>query len=121
MKSRMVMAVSVAALFAAALPLRAVSTRVVGVLAGVERPVPMTLQVTSRGAEMKTVRTDARTAYVKWITHKPWQASASLDTSALVQGRCVEVETNTESGIAKVVRVSDEPAGSVFDPCRERR
>ena len=98
----------------------AASNRIVGVIAGVEMQSSPTLQITSKGAGGATVRTDDKTAYMKWVTHKPWQGGDRVGANALVQGRCVEVEL-AENNVAKVVRVSDEPAGSVFDPCKGRR
>jgi hypothetical protein len=96
---------------------------IVGVLAGVERHSPPTLQVTTaRGHEARQVRTDAKTEYVKWITHKPGPEDKRADAAALVEGRCVDVEPRTGNpGSAKIVRISEEPAGSAFDPCKERR
>ena len=119
MKTRMFALASTAAVLAGAAQLAAAS-RVVGVIAGVESQPAVTLQITSKGAEPSTVRTDDKTAFLKWVTHKPWQGGDRVSASALMQGRCVEVELS-ESGVAKVVYVSDEPAGSVFDPCRSRR
>ncbi len=94
--------------------------RIVGVIAGVDGKAP-TLRLMSRGIDATTVRTDEHTAFMKWVTHKPWQADGRVATSALMAGRCVEVEMRADNAVAKVVRVSDEPAGSVFDPCRDRR
>ena len=118
MKTQMFAVASMTVLLACAMPI-ASTTRVVGVLAGVDQQGAPTLAVTSKG-ETTTVRTDDKTAYMKWVTHKPWQADGRMDTSALVRGRCVEVEM-AANNVAKIVRVSDEPAGSVFDPCRSRR
>jgi hypothetical protein len=115
---------SMAALAAGIVPVtvaRAATTRVVGVITGVEMHSPVTLQVSSNGAQPATIHTDDKTAYMKWVTHKPWQGNDHVTTAALMQGRCVEVEMRTEADVAKVVRVSDEPAGSVFDPCRSHR
>ena len=94
-----------------------------GVLASVERHAPPTLQVTTRkGREARQIRTDAKTEYVKWITHKPGPQDKRADAGALVEGRCVDVEPRTgNNGIAKVVRISEEPSGSAFDPCSALR
>ena len=99
----------------------ATSNRIVGVIAGVELQPSTTLHiVASKESAPTTVRTDEKTAFMKWVTHKPWQGNVRVDTSALQQGRCVEVEMS-DSNVAKVVRVSDDPVGSVFDPCSHRR
>ncbi|HUK33402.1 MAG TPA: hypothetical protein VLV86_05805 [Vicinamibacterales bacterium] len=110
---------SVTALAACAIAV-ASTNRTVGVIASVEGKSPV-LKLTSRGADATTVRTDEKTAFMKWVTHKPWEADGRLSTSALMLGRCVEIEMRVDNAVAKVVRVSDEPAGSVFDPCRDRR
>jgi hypothetical protein len=120
MRKQMI-AMSMAALLAgAAAPMQAAAKQVVGVIAGVDVHAPATLQLTSRGREAATVHTDGNTSFVKWVTHRPWQQNARVTTDSLLQGRCVDVEMS-DSNVAKVVRVSDEPAGSVFDPCRDRR
>ena len=107
---------------ASAAQLAAAPTRFVGVISQVEQNGVKTIQITSRGAETKTVHADEKTAYMKWITHKPWQQDASLDQRALVQGRCISVELRADAtDIAKTVHISDEPAGSIFDPCKDRR
>ena len=92
------------------------ATRVKGVLGP---SAPDTLRITSRGGEAVTVQVNGKTAYMKWATHKPW-SGGRISAAALVQGECVEVSI-TENNIAKLVYVSDEPACSIFDPCRDRR
>ena len=98
----------------------ALSNRVVGVLTSVDAS-GMTLQVASRGEATSAIRVDGDTAYMKWVTHKPWQSGDRLEKSALVQGRCLEVELRSDGNVAKVVHINDDAAGSVFDPCRSRR
>ena len=96
--------------------------RIIGVIASVERRATPTLQITAKGSKAREVRTDANTQYVKWITHKPLQQDNRSDVAALVEGRCVEVELRSDdASIAKIVRISDEPSGSSFDPCKTRR
>ncbi|HEV3214131.1 MAG TPA: hypothetical protein VGZ27_00325 [Vicinamibacterales bacterium] len=80
------------------------------------------LQVMSKEAGTKQVRTDNNTSYMKWITHKPLGQDTRLDNKSLLVGRCVDVELRaTDAGLAKVVRISDEPAGALFDPCKGDR
>src|SRR5258708_29936737 len=68
------------------------------------------------------VNTDSRTSYMKWITHRPWQEDTRAEHASLAVGRCVEVKVRSNtSDIAAVVRVSAEPEGSVFDPCKSLR
>ena len=121
MTKRMLAMTSMTALIVLVTPIAA-STRTVGVLAGVDLKGPPTLQLATKAGEAATatVRTDEKTAYMKWVTHRPWQANERIDTNALMLGRCVEAEMS-DNNVAKVVRVSDEPAGSVFDPCKGRR
>jgi hypothetical protein len=100
---------------------QAAGPKVTGVIARVERQASPTFLITGKGVESREVRTDDKTQYMKWITHKPWQQDNTADTKALVEGRCVEVELRPGAGIAKIVRISDEPSGSIFDPCKTRR
>ena len=86
---------------------------VVGVIASVERHSPATLQITTKSGKVQEVRTDAKTRYVKWTTRKEGPQVGSVDSDALVVGRCVDVEPHTgDPHSAKIVRISNEPAGS---------
>jgi hypothetical protein len=96
--------------------------KVKGVLASVtEQPTP-SLQIMSKEAGTREVRTDNNTSYMKWLTHKPLGQDTRLDAKSLVVGRCVDVELrDSAAGIAKVVHISDEPSGALFDPCKGNR
>ena len=95
---------------------------IVGVIASVERHSPPTLQITTKGHKVQEVRADANTQYVKWSTHKEGGQDTRADADALVAGLCVDVEPHTgDPHSARIVRISDEPAGSKFDPCKDRR
>lgn len=96
---------------------------IVGVIASVERNSPPVLKViTAKDHDAIEVRTDTKTQYVKWITQRQVERDRHADAEMLVPGRCVDVEPWLGSpNSAKVVRISDEPAGTVFDPCRDRR
>jgi hypothetical protein len=95
---------------------------IVGVVATVERHSPPTLQITSKGRKVQEVRTDETTQYVKWTTHREESKDTRADADALVPGVCVDVEPRTGAPhSAKIVRISNEPAGSSFDPCKDRR
>ena len=120
MKTTVLITSMAAAVVTCAVAASALSNRVVGVVAGVDA-AGMTLQLASRGTAMTAIKFDAETAYMKWVTHKPWQGGGLLDTRALVQGRCVEVELKADGSVAKVIHINDDAAGSVFDPCRSRR
>jgi hypothetical protein len=91
------------------------SARMVGAVASV---TPNSLDVMTKSEGMQSVRLDNRTEYMKWITHKPWQASQQADFSSLSVGRCVEVDLRSaDANQAKMVWVSTEPIGSIYDPC----
>jgi hypothetical protein len=92
--------------------------RDVGVVTNVTGP---TLSMRVRGNEVRTVGTDAQTTYVKWITHKPWQQNNQASSASVLVGRCVTVDVRADDATAKVVRVSDEPATSLWDPCKTLR
>lgn len=96
----------------------ALSGRATGVLTGVSE---RTLQITTKGREVVTVGIDAKTAYLKWTTHQPWQAGG-VNNRSIAMGRCVSVEERADaSGIAKVVWVNVDGAGTIWDPCKALR
>jgi hypothetical protein len=91
------------------------SPRMVGAIASV---TPDSLDVVTKSEGTKSVRLDRSTQYLMWITHKPWQASRQADFSSLSVGRCVEVDLRAaDTNEAKMVWVSTEPSGSLYDPC----
>jgi hypothetical protein len=80
------------------------------------------MQITLRGAEMRGVRTDNQTSYVKWSTHRPWQQETPANSKSLVVGPCVDIEVRSnDSSVAELVRISDEPSGASFDPRKALR
>jgi hypothetical protein len=95
--------------------------RIVGVIADVERASPPTVHIASKGAAERAIHTDEHTTYLKWITHKTSEHATTADSESLVAGRCVAVDIPRGGTLAKTVRISDEPAGSEFDPCKNRR
>jgi len=102
--------------------LGASAPHVVGVLTNVQPGPETTMQVTSRESEVQSVRADQNTTYMKWILHKPLQADNRATSDSLIVGRCVSIDMRSSSGgVAKTIRISDEPSGSVFDPCTHRR
>jgi hypothetical protein len=101
---------------------KASAGRVTGVIASVTGQASPSIQVTSGETGTREIRTNNNTSYMKWITHQPWQRDGGANSRSLVVGRCVDVELRAaDTGVAKVVRVSDEPSGSLFDPCRSSR
>jgi hypothetical protein len=91
------------------------SARLVGAVASV---TPNSLEVMTKSEGTKAVRLDRSTQYMKWITHKPWQESQQADFTSLAVERCVEVDLRSaDTNEAKMVWVSTEPSGSIYDPC----
>jgi hypothetical protein len=121
MRSLTLGALATALLLSASLT-NASAGRVTGVIASVTERATPTIQVTSSETGTREIRTDNHTSYMRWITHQPWQREVGANSQSLVVGRCVDVELRaTDPGVAKVVRVSDEPSGSLFDPCKSAR
>ena len=95
------------------------SARIVGAVASV---TPNSLEVMTKSEGTKAVRLDRSTQYMKWITHKPWQESQQADFTSVTVERCVEVDLRSaETNEAKMVWVSTEPIGSIYDPCLSLR
>jgi hypothetical protein len=95
------------------------STRLVGAVASV---TPSSLDVNTQSEGTKSVRLDARTAYMKWVTEKPYQSGGTAGFNALSVGRCVEVNLRSaDTNEAKTVWISTEPIGSIADPCHTFR
>ena len=95
------------------------STRLVGAVASV---TSSTLDVNTQSEGTKSVRLNARTAYMKWITQKPYQSGETASFNALSVGRCVEVNLRSaDTEEAKIVWISTEPIGSIGDPCHTFR
>jgi hypothetical protein len=110
---------SAAALLLGAATIGASTGRVSGVVTAFS---DKSLQVTSKTEGTTTVGLDEKTYYVKWITHKPLQQDTRASLGTLALGSCVEVELRANGGsMAKTVRISTEPARSMFDPCKTRR
>jgi hypothetical protein len=102
--------------------IRASAGRVTGVIASTTQQATPLIEVRSNETGTREIRTDSNTSYMKWITHQPWQRDTRANSESLVVGRCVEVELrSSDAGLAKVVRVSDEPSGTLFDPCKSSR
>jgi hypothetical protein len=91
------------------------SPRLVGAVASV---TASTLDIVTQSEGTKSVRLDSGTQYMKWVTHKPLQQSQQAGFTSLSVGRCVEVDLRSAgTNDAKMVWVSTEPAGSLYDPC----
>ena len=107
------------ALLVGAATIGASAGRVSGVVTAVS---DKSLQVTSKAEGTTSVGLDAKTSYVKWITHKPLQEDTRASARMLTVGSCVDVELRANGGsVAKTVRINTEPAGSMFDPCKTMR
>ena len=95
------------------------SARMVGAIASF---TPNSLDVMTKSEGTKSVRLNSSTQYLKWITHKPWQESQRASFTSLSVGRCVEVDLRSaDTNDAKMVWVSTEPIGSLYDPCHSFR
>jgi hypothetical protein len=91
------------------------SARMVGAIASV---TANSLDVVTKSEGTKSVGLDSRTQYLQWITHKPWQGGRQASFTSLSVGRCVEVDLRSaDTNNAKMVWVSTEPIGSLYDPC----
>jgi len=113
--------VGIAALLLAVgiLPAAATANRNTGVVTGISGS---SLQFMTKDKETHVVTINRETAYLKWITHQPWQQDNRLDSGSLTTGQCVEVEERSEGGhVAKVVRVNVDGIGTFWDPCKSLR
>jgi hypothetical protein len=80
------------------------------------------LQVKTNDGAVRAVTLDSKTAYVRWITHKPWQQSSVADHSLVKPGRCVAVDLrNGNEHVAKLVQISTDEIGTIYCPCRSAR
>jgi len=99
----------------------AMKQNIVGLVTNVGAKTPPTVEITVKPGDARQVRTDAKTQYVKW-THTAELQGTRADASALTAGRCVDVEPWTgQPSSARIVRISEEPSGSAFDPCKAMR
>lgn len=67
---------------------------VAGIITSVE---PNRLEVTTDSQQVVSVTLTAETAYLKWITAKPWQQDIRTDARAVRPGRRVYVELTTNA------------------------
>jgi hypothetical protein len=80
------------------------------------------VQIKTLNEHMGTVKLDERTDYLRWITHQPWQQDDSASSRWLDVGRCVEVEVRSDdAGVARIVRINADGAGTLWDPCKRIR
>jgi hypothetical protein len=97
--------------------------------AGARRVTGLVKAATSTSLQIMTIRegeatvtVDGRTDYMKWITHKPWQQDNSAKRGSVGAGSCVDVQLRSDQGaVAKIVRINDDGAGTLYDPCRAIR
>ena len=105
-----------------AAPTKAGAGRIKGLIASVVEQPATTMQITLRDADTREVRTDNQTVYMRWITQRPWQQDTRATRQSLVVGRCVDIEVRpNDTSVATLVRISSEPAGALFDPCKTLR
>jgi len=78
------------------------------------------LQVMTKNEGMESVRLTDKTVYRKWITHQPWGQDSRADKRSLLIGRCVTIEpAGDDPHVAKLIRISEEEAGTIWYPCRQ--
>ena len=83
---------------------------------------PDSVQVKTDRGEERAVTLDAKTQYVLWITHQPWQRSTVADHSSVKTGRCVSIDLRgSDDYVAKVVRINTDEIGTIYCPCRSAR
>jgi hypothetical protein len=100
-------------------PKAAAAETLVGAVTGVSAD---SLRIKTNHGEERAVGIDAKTQYVRWITHQPWQQSTVADRSFVRTGRCVSVELRGADGqLAKLVRINTDEIGTVYCPCRSAR
>lgn len=100
-------------------PAGARSARLMGAVGSVTQT---SLEVVTKSEGTKSVRLDDRTQYMKWVTHQPWEQGQRADFTFLNVGRCVDVELRSGgTNEAKMVWVSTDPIGSIYDPCHTFR
>jgi hypothetical protein len=117
--TRLLVLGSAAALLLGAATIGASAGRVLGVVTAYS---DKSLQVTSKTEGTTAVGLDEKTDYTTWITHKPLQQNTRASLRTVAVGSCVDVELRANGGsLAKTVRISAEPAGSIFDPCKTMR
>ncbi len=113
-----IVGVAALAFVAGILPATA-TNRITGVITSVS---DRTVQIRTADKEVLAVALNNETAYVKWITHRPWQEEGRLDSRALTAGRCVQVDAQSQSGsVAKTVWVNLDAVNSMSDPCTSLR
>ncbi len=94
------------------------SATLVGTLTAVNEG---SVEVRTTQERERSFRTTRRTRYVKWIIHQPWQERAVADRRLLDVGECVSISARSaDSEVADLIRVSSEPRGTIWDPCRVR-
>jgi hypothetical protein len=90
-------------------------TRISGVVAAV---TSNSLDVLTSSEGMKSVGLDSGTGYSKWLMYKPLQASQQADFDSIGVGSCVQIALRgPDLTVARLVHVSFEPIGSIYDPC----
>src|SRR5580704_17121857 len=77
--------------------------RFVGIVSGIN-DAGKAVQIRMRERRTETIAVDDQTAYMKWITHKPFQQAGQTDAGALAVGRCVNVDLRSgRANLAKAI------------------
>lgn len=65
------------------------------------------IEVRTKNAQTVSVKLDAGTKYMKWITQKPWQQSTHASARFLGLGKLVSVEVREDDPcVARLVRIA---------------
>ena len=100
-------------------PKRTRPGQVIGVI---DEPRSAALRITTMNKETRELHTDAKTRYIKWVTHQPWTVDKLVDAKALMIGRCVKVTLHEgDVHLARRVEVSLDGVGGLYDPCKSIR
>ena len=111
----------VAGLAMMAVPGAGATSHLVGIVSSVS-DAEKAVHITMREGRRETVAVDDKTAYMKWITHKPYQQGDQAGARALTVGRCVNVDLRSDgANLARVIWINTDGEGTEWDPCKEIR
>ena len=80
------------------------------------------VEVKTNDGAVRAIALDGKTAYVRWITHQPWQQSSVADHGFVKVGRCIAGDLRGgDKHAAKLVRISTDEIGTIYCPCGSAR
>jgi hypothetical protein len=120
MATKMVMGIAGALALGASL-ITAAGSRATGVVTAMNEK-SMQIKTKDKDQAPLSVTMDAKTGYMKWVTHQPWMQDKSATRGSVAVGSCVDVDLrDSSSHVAKTVRISVDGPGTLHDPCKEIR